>query len=316
MKLHYGIISCASICDRFIHAVNAYGDLVEAIASRSYTKALHKAKEHHIPKAYGSYEELYQDPTIDIVYIATNNATHGTQIRKALSYGKHVLCEKPLALSQQEAQELFSYANECGCFLMEAQKSVFLPVTNDIQHMIHTQALGKLHQVEMSSSFPNPTASWMHDATQGGVVYGSASYTLEYLDMLLQPKRTRIQAIGFLEPKGACERVSMNLCMDNVLINSRISMNGTTRHHALFYFEKGYIEVPNYWKARSYTLYQDQEQQTITHPIDYEMVYEVEHVHTCLEQGRLLSPIMDDQRTIRCCGFVDEIQKQLNKEID
>lgn len=311
MKLHYGIISCASITDRFLHAIIETGDIIEAISSRSLRKAQAKADEFHVKKAYGSYDQLYQDPVIDIVYIATNNATHAKEIRHALSYGKHVICEKPITLTQKDAIELFALAKEKHCFLMEAQKSLFLPVTNDLLSMIQNQSFGRLHQVELSSSFPNPEASWMHDATQGGVIFGSGSYTIEYLDYLIQPKQIKVSALGTKESSGTCDRVSISLLMDDVLINSRISMNGDTKKHAIFYFEHGYIEVPLYWKAKKYTIHSKENEKHIQYPCAYEMKYEVLHIHDCIQNGLRESPIMNSTRSILCCNIVEEIMKQI-----
>ncbi|MEG0736634.1 MAG: Gfo/Idh/MocA family oxidoreductase [Longicatena sp.] len=312
MNLRYGIITCATITDRFMHAVLEYGDTLVAIASRSLEKAQEKAQAYGI-KAYGSYEELYKDEHIDVVYIASNNATHVQEIKQALHHGLHVICEKPIALSKEQANEVFELAKEKGLFLMEAQKSVFLPVMQDIKQHIQAQTFGHLHQIEMSCSFPSPSSPWMHDPTQGGVVYGSANYTLELLDYVLEPKTTTIQASGLFESTQACERVSMNIVMDDTLINSRISMNGDTLHHAIFYFDQGYIHVPSYWKAREYTIHTQQQTTTIQHPVDYEMIYEVAHIHECIEKGLLESPIMSAKRSITCCTLVDEINSQIRK---
>lgn len=311
MKLHYGIISVASITDRFLSAVLAEGDCIEAIASRSLQKARKKADAYHVKKAYASYQAVYEDAAVDIVYISVNNASHAKEIEAALRHHKHVVCEKPLALTKADAQRLFALAKEQGCFLMEAQKSLFLPVTQDLRTMIASQPLGRLHQVAFEASFPNPKAGWMHDPTQGGVVYGSASYTIEYMDYLLSPHSVQIAAIGSFEESKTCDRVSMSFLFDDVLVNSRISMQGDTRKEAVFYFERGYVLVKEYWKARSYTIVTKEETKRILYPCRYEMRYETAHVHRCIEEGRLVSPIMSDQRTILCCEAVEEIMRQL-----
>ena len=311
MKLHYGIISCASIVPRFIEAVKAYGDEVSAIASRSQKKAEDIANAYNISKAYGSYETLYMDSNIDIVYIATTNATHAYEIKNALLHHKHVICEKPLTLDEKEATSLFAFAKQQKCFLMEAQKSVFLPVTLAIKQYINSLKLGRLHQIELCSSFPNPQANWMHDPKQGGVIFGSAAYTLEYLDFLCEPQSVKVQAQGILESNGTCERVSINMVMDDILINSRISMHGDTLQHAIFYFEHGYITVPSFWKAREYYVTQDETTECYQHPVKFEMIYEVEHIHDCIQNGLLESPVMSAQHSITCIGFTRQIAKDV-----
>ena len=314
MVLHYGIIAVAAITDRFLHAVVEAGDTIEAIASRSLAKAQEKAEEYGVRKAYGAYEQVYTDPDVDIVYIAVNNANHGKEIKAALHHGKHVVCEKPIALSCEEARELFAFAKQKQLFLMEAQKSLFLPVTQDIRDILQRQTLGKLRQVVMSASFSNPAAAWMHDALQGGVVYGSASYTIEYLHYLLQPHTIHASAMGTQEAQGAIDRVSMNFLFDDVLFNSRISMKEETPQQALFYFDKGDIRIPNYWKAREYFIMLHGVEQRKKHPCVYEMKYEAAHIHACLENGLLESPIMDAKRSTVCCFLVDEIMRQLSSK--
>lgn len=307
MKLHYGILSTATITSRFICAVQEYGDSVHAIASRSLEKAEKMAQQYHIPKAYGSYDELYQDDDVDIIYIATINASHATEIEKALSHGKHVICEKPIALSGNEAKKLFAFAKKQKRFLMEAQKSLFLPITQKIKTMIENKELGSLHQIEMSASFPNPKASWMHDPLQGGVIYGSASYTIEYLTYLLKPEYIKLQALGTKEMNGTCNQVSINIRMDEVLINSRIAMNVATQKHALFYFDNGYINVPEYWKARCCFIHKGNHVEKVNFPVTYEMIYEVEHVHACISNNVYISPIMSDKISIACCEYVEQM---------
>lgn len=311
MILRYGIISCASITDRFLHGILENHDTIEAIASRNLSKAQEKAKQFSIPKAYGTYEQVYQDPNVDIVYISNNNANHVKEVKQALSYKKHVICEKPIALHDEDAKNLFYYARKQGCFLMEAQKSIFLPVIQDIHQIIQQGQLGTLHQVSLSSSFPNPDVSWMHDPLQGGVIYGSANYTIELLDYLLQPKTIHVSALGTKEENGTCDRVSISMLMDQVLISSRISMKGDTKKEAIFYFTNGYVEVPTYWKAREYRIVQKDHVKRILYPCTYEMKYEVAHIHECIEQGLLESPMMSAQRSILCTQLVDTMMASI-----
>ena len=313
MKINYGIISTAEITKRFIPAVRIEGGTVWAAASRNFERAQQFCKEQRIPRAYGSYKELYEDPAINIVYIATINSTHISEIKQALSYHKHVICEKPLALCEKDAIEIFELANKKGLFLMEAQKSIFLPVTNVIKSYIESGALGALHQVEMTAGFDSPAASWMHEPSQGGVVYGSASYTIEYLDYLLQPNSILVQAQGTKEANGTIDLVSINLKMDEVLINSRITMKSPLDSYAIFYFETGYIKIKNYWKAREAEIHSDKELKILHFPEEFEMRYEAAHIHECLKKGVIESPIMNSERTIKCCRLVERIIKDVSQ---
>ena len=314
MKINYGIISTAAIGKRFISGVRANGGSVTAAASRSLDRAREFCEENNIEKAYGSYEELYQDPQISAVYIATINREHFYEMKQALNNGKHVLCEKPFTLSKSQAEEIFGMAKEKGLFVMEMQKSLFLPVTGLIKSFIDSGMLGKLHQVNMSASFQSPKASWMHEKDQGGVVYGSASYTFEYLDYLLEPADVIVQALGTRGKTGVQDSVSLNIKMDEVLINSRISMRGPAESFAVFYFENGFIKTHEYWKADRCEIHTNQGVELMERTVDFEMRYEAAHVEECIRQGLTESPIMTAERTLRCCGLVDQVVGSLDRQ--
>lgn len=85
MSVRYGMISVASITDRFMHAVLENGDVITAVASRSLTKAKQKADQYGIKRAYSSYEDVYRDNDVDIVYIAVNNANHSREVKERSS---------------------------------------------------------------------------------------------------------------------------------------------------------------------------------------------------------------------------------------
>lgn len=319
MNYTYGIISTASITPRFIQAVAATQDHVGAIASRSLAKAQEMAQTYDIEKAYGSYEELYQDETIDIVYIALPNHLHVEEARNAILHKKHVLIEKPFALRAADTLSLFQLAQEHNVFLMEAQKSVFLPATKRLRDILKKEELGELCQIQMLSSFPAPSKEhhWMYRPF-GGCLYGSASYTIEYLMYLLNNPTLDINAIGLLGEQGAIHEVSLNITVnEEMLANSHITMGHRTHNHAILYFRDGYVEVPEYWKARKLRIVSyDGTEYEEEFPIDFEMIYEVEHIHDCLKQGRITSPIMSAERTILCVQMVEQLAKDINGEED
>jgi predicted dehydrogenase len=91
-----------------------------AVASRDEARARRYAAKHQIAVAYGSYDELFSDPAIDCVYVSSPNSTHAPVSAQALRAGKHVLCEKPLAVSASEAAALVGVARESNRRLMEA----------------------------------------------------------------------------------------------------------------------------------------------------------------------------------------------------
>jgi len=120
--VRWGVLGASLFATRrMIPAIQRGRDLaVTAIASRSKEKADKAARELNIAKAYGSYEELLGDPDIDAVYIPLPNHLHTPYAIKAAEAGKHVLCEKPIALSAAEAHSLLAVRDRCGVLIQEA----------------------------------------------------------------------------------------------------------------------------------------------------------------------------------------------------
>ena len=103
-RIRYGALSTASILPRFVGGMNeTENGCVEAIASRTLEKAQRTAQELGIPKAYGDYHELLQDPELDAVYIPVMNSLHYSYAYDALKAGKHVVMEKPFVLHTWQA---------------------------------------------------------------------------------------------------------------------------------------------------------------------------------------------------------------------
>ena len=98
-----------------------------AVASRELAKAQEFASRFDFETAYGSYEELFADPGVDLVYIVVPHMFHAEIAKAALAAGKAVLCEKPLTVDPATTKDLIAYAKEKGVFLMEAMKTGFLP---------------------------------------------------------------------------------------------------------------------------------------------------------------------------------------------
>jgi predicted dehydrogenase len=161
--------------------------IVTAIASRGIEKAQKMAQELAIPHAFGSYEELCQSSEVDIVYVAVYNKGHYEAAKLALLNNKHVLLEKPFTMTLAQAEELFALAEERGLFLMEAQKALFLPITDQVQQAIEEDKIGAVRWLDSVTAYPNiDHISWFRDLSAGGGVFrGAGTYPLEYMQHLL-----------------------------------------------------------------------------------------------------------------------------------
>lgn len=316
-KYRYGILSTASIVPRFIAALRESGTgEVLAIASRSGEKAAEKAKEWEIPRSYGSYEELLADADIEVVYVAMINSEHYRYSLKALEAGKHVICEKPFTLRKEHAQHLFETAKERGLFIAEAQKSVFLPVTQEVKALMREGKLGAIQFADFTSSCSSVYNAWLHKAESGGgALAGSASYSLHLAKYLFDEEVTAYSGLCTKGDSEVDEQCVINLSLGNrILFVSKISTNVKAVDRALIFGEKGYVEIPEYWKARRAVVhYNTGEVAVLEHPCQYELIYEIRHFHECMEKGLLQSPVMSEEMTVSSLEILEGLRESWMK---
>ena len=312
-KLNYGIISAASIVPRFVAGLNeTKHSKAMAIGASSLSRAKQMASKCDISKAYGSYQEVYEDPEIDVIYIATLNDQHHPQIMEALSHKKHVVCEKPMVLTPEQAHEVFVFAKKQGVFLMEAQKSVFLPTTNFVKEKILNKEYGELQLININPSYASRFSEehWMYQPHQGGVLFGSASYVVEYLLYLLDNPDFEYVAQTHLGPQKEIDDVTISFNFNNKLLAStHLTTRAHTENEARFYFDDAIIKIKDFWKANELIVYTHDsgKSESITYDKVPEMIYEIEHIYDCITNNLLQSPVMSEEITSKCVMLVDEI---------
>jgi xylose dehydrogenase (NAD/NADP) len=168
--LRWGILGCARITRRgLIPGIRASkeGTLL-ALSSRDSATARQWADEFQVPRAYGSYSEVLADKDIDAVYIPLPNEIHKAWVFAAADAGKHILCEKPLALNAVEAREMVEHCKSQGVVLMEAFMWRHQPRTKAILDMVVARELGELRLIRSSFSFPIDAGDWRLDPKRGG----------------------------------------------------------------------------------------------------------------------------------------------------
>lgn len=169
-RLKWGILGCARISRRgLIPAIQGsrLGELV-AIASREEATAREWAREFGIAKAFGSYDALIADADVDAVYLPLPNELHRPWVMAAADAGKHVLCEKPLALDGDEAKAMAEHCRRRRVVLMEAAMWRYQPRARAIRERVLAGEIGALRVVRTSFSFSIEEGDWRLDPARGG----------------------------------------------------------------------------------------------------------------------------------------------------
>ncbi|ETA79256.1 Gfo/Idh/MocA family protein [Youngiibacter fragilis] len=318
-KIRYGILGAANVAPRFVRAVqNTTDGEVTAIASRDIGKARRMAEELGVLKSYGSYEELVEDPGIDAVYIATPNSLHKEHMILGLEHGKHVVCEKPFTLFESDAHEVFSMAREKGLFVMEAQKSVFLPVTVDIKKILDSGELGKIRLIDCCQSATGFIQDWFYKRESGGgALNGSLSYPLEHAMFLTGSVIEKAAGTATIGETGVDLQCAVSVSLkDGTLLTSRITTLVETNGMAIIWCEKGRVEIPDFWKARHARVFFDNGREIrIDHPCEHEMTYEVEHVNSRIREGLSESPVMTENMTCMAVRTVENVRNMIWRDL-
>ena len=183
----WGFLSTANINDKLL-AGAAESDRVDviAVASRDAARAEAYARERGIERAYGSYEELLDDPDVEAVYISLPNSLHVEWSIRALEAGKHVLCEKPLSRRAEDVERAFDVAEHSGRLLMEAFMYRHNPQTARLKELVDGDAIGRLRLVRAAFSFPLADAEnvRLNPSLDGGGLMDVGCYCVSGLRLL------------------------------------------------------------------------------------------------------------------------------------
>jgi len=211
-KIRWGVLGVANIAVKKVIPAMQKGRLTEitAIASRDAERARQAAAKLGIPKSYGSYQELLADPTIQAVYIPLPNHLHVPLSIKAAEAGKHVLCEKPLALSAEEARKLISVRNKTGVKIGEAFMVRTHPQWLRARELVRSGALGELRSIVSVFSYFNRDPKNIRNIPEigGGAIMDIGCYPITMSRFLFEREPTRVAALIDRDPEMNTDRLS------------------------------------------------------------------------------------------------------------
>jgi len=208
-RVRYGILGVASINARLIPAMHAAGNTqLVGIASRREGVAADAGREWNIPRTYDGYEALLADPEIEAVYIPLPNHLHAEWAIRAAQAGKHVLCEKPLALTTGEVGRIRDAAQRSNVQVMEGFMYRFLPRWQRTEEIIRSGVIGDLRVVRIGFAFrvrPEGYNIRFDPEIGGGVTWDIGSYVVNMARTLLAAEPTTVFAAGHSRPEATVD---------------------------------------------------------------------------------------------------------------
>ncbi|TDF99638.1 Gfo/Idh/MocA family protein [Paenibacillus piri] len=205
-KVRWGILGCAGIAKRAVIPGTQQSEtgVVAAIASRDESKAKQTAQELNIPIAYGSYEALLNDDSLDAIYIPLPNHLHKEWTIKAAEAGKHVLCEKPVGLNAAEAEEMKAACAKAGVKFAEAFMYRHHPRYAMIKEIIKSGEIGQIRGIHGAFTFNsanNPNNVRFHSFMGGGSLYDVGVYPISAARFILEQEPEAATVHAFFSPE-------------------------------------------------------------------------------------------------------------------
>lgn len=253
--LRFGILGAANIARQFTKGLaGSARATVQAVASRGTEKAAAFAAELGIPRHHGSYEDLLADPDIEAIYIPLPNDMHAEWAIKAAQAGKHVLCEKPLAVSVAEARAMFAAARANGVHLAEAYPYMSQPQTLRTRDILASGALGAVQTITAAFGFglvhPDGTPKGdpgnirLLPGNAGGGLRDAGTYAMSMARIAAGCRPTRAFATGRDTKTGVDQTIAALLEFPNgAIAQVSCSMSSAFHRHAIIVGSEGVLET-------------------------------------------------------------------------
>ncbi len=246
-KIKIGIIGTGRITKRFVPEAGTVKEVeVSSVYNPRFSSAESFAKEYHIASAASRMEEFLAE--VDAVYIASPHNTHVSYARQMLSAGKHVLCEKPMAFTAEEAKELFALAEEKQLILMEAVKTAYCPGFSALSDVVRSGIIGKVYDIEACFTKLSPSNTreiW--DERCGGSFPELGSYPLLPIVRLLGTDNIDIQFYTIPMGNGKDGYTKAIFRYPDAMALAKTGLSVKSEGQLLVSGSKGYILAESPW---------------------------------------------------------------------
>ncbi len=314
--MRIGIIGCGNIAGTLASTMVKMGDGIQlmAAASRDIAKAEEFASRFGIEKAYGSYEELYQDEDIDLVYIAVPHSHHKKEMIDAINHGKAVLCEKAFCVNAAEAEEVFALAKEKRVFVAEAIWTRYMPSRKRIDEIISSGQIGRVVSISANLGYKIFQKQRISDPKlAGGALLDVGVYPLNFAMMFAHSDLASITGLANIKD-GVDSRNSISLLFkDGSMASIYSDTEMISDRKGIIYGTEGTIVIENINNPEKLTVYNgdrnpvELSSETFEHEINgYE--YEIRECAECLEKGLLEPPSMPWAETVRVLKVTDSLR--------
>lgn len=315
-SIKVGVVGCGNIAKRFVPEASFVNGIEITGAYDCDATALNTFVENNkLTSAYSSFDEMLRE--VDAVYIATPHLSHYSYSKQALLAKKHVLCEIPLVLEENQAKELYQLAEKQGVILMEANKTAHCPAFNHLMVMIKSGAIGEVVDIEASLSrlLPDKTRREFNPAEAGGSMYESAVYPLLPIFKLLGTEYKNLNIYSRME-NGVDIYTKGVMRYPQAVCSFKLGLGVKTEGNLVISGTKGYayVQAP-WWKTDYFELrYEDQNNnKKFFYKWDGDgLRYEIQEWMSCIINKRFSSSRLRRRESIAMAGVMQHFTERKN----
>lgn len=316
-KIRVGVLGPGRIVRRVMKDFHrAQGIELTAVASRSLERAREAAREYGAKYAFGSYEELAECKEVDLVYVATPHVFHCEQAIMMMEHGKHVIVEKPMAITWEETRRMTECARRKGVFLMEAMWTRFFPATIRMMELIREGAIGRVNHIygvfSCSVEAPDPESRLFAPALAGGALLDIGVYPLMAATNILGWQPEKVQGMWKLTETGVDSRMSVQMQYEGgATAQFMTSLDAEGPSDLMIYGTKGYIRMEDFWHPTSFDVVCGGERKEYRFEEENEgFRHEFEAAARYIREGRTEAPLMPHEES----AAVSRITERLRHE--
>lgn len=321
MKVKWGILGTANIARWGTIPGMKKADNCElyAIAGRSLEKAEKYKEEFGFKKAFGSYDDLLDDPEVQAVYIPLPNDIHIKWVKEALKKKKHVLCEKPLALNAKEVKEMFDTARENGVYLMEAYAYLHSPYIARLKEDVKSGIIGEVDYMESAFITQGYKEDFrLHKELGGGAMYDLGCYCTTMFLSLTDSDPVFVKADAEFSELGVDLNTAAILKFENGIrasfnVGMILGENTNSRFDRLFiHGSKGSIRSEVEYNQEgevSYKIYTNDGviERKVNNPQNYSL--EIEQMGRCILNEE--KPLITEEFSLKNAKLIDTVLSKI-----
>ncbi len=314
--IKWGIVGLGNIAHSFAKDLQLVpeGELF-AVASRNAGKASEFKSQYGAIHAFGSYEELFDCPEVEVIYIATPHPSHAQWAIRAMDKGKHVLCEKPMGVSLKQVDKMIAAANRNQVFLMEALWSRFNPSIIKVKEMTDAGAIGQIGYLHADFAFPaldrSEDGRLLNPVLAGGSLLDIGIYPI-FLSYLMLGFPQTIKASSRFYKTGVEIQTSMIFEYPDAQAILYSGLTTRSSMEAEIAGSEGSIFIhPRWHETQGFTIAKDGDVQKFNLPKTGKgYSHEIKEVHSCIRDSQLESPLWSHQHSRDLIKIMDTIRKQ------